>query len=71
MKQETEQLEVLLPPVYLYEKIKDAPQIYFDFSEKDEIELNTSMAFPKGKLVIEKAWKENNSFILVIDRYSG
>lgn len=64
VKQETEQLEVLLPPVYLYEKIKDAPQIHLDFNEKDEIELNKSMAFPKGKLMIEKAWKENRQLYL-------
>lgn len=64
VKQETEQLEVLLPPIYLYEKIKDAPQIHLDFNEKDEIELNKSMAFPKGKLMIEKAWKENRQLYL-------
>jgi len=60
VKQETEQLELLLPPVYLYKKVVDSPRLYLNFGEKNEFNLERSASFPQGKVIIEKAWLEKN-----------
>ena len=64
VKQETEQLEVLLPPVYLYKTVADSPQLSLDFRGKNEIQLGKVMPFSQGELIIEKAWKEDNRLYL-------
>ncbi|MEL7563861.1 MAG: zf-HC2 domain-containing protein [Dehalobacterium sp.] len=61
MKQETEQMELLLPPVYLYQKAADLPKLHLDFHEKSELNLEASIPFKDKKLIVEKAWLENNS----------
>jgi hypothetical protein len=58
VKRETEQLELLLPPVYLYKKVADSPKIQLNFEEKNELNLERSVPFPQGKIIIEKAWLE-------------
>ena len=64
VKQETEQLEVLLPPVYLYKTVADSPQLSLDFRGKNEIQVGKVMPFSQGELIIEKAWKEDNRLYL-------
>lgn len=64
VKQETEQLELLLPPVYLYKKVTESPKVQLNFEDKNELLLEKSVAFPQGKLIIEKAWLEKNQLYL-------
>lgn len=64
VKQDTEELELLLPPVYLYEKVGDSPTLYLNFAEKNELTLAKSVSSPHGKVIIEKAWLEENSIYL-------
>lgn len=55
VKKETESLELLLPPVYLYEWVKDSPRVHLDFGEVDELYPGEGIGFPGGRVVIEKA----------------
>ncbi|MDD2497620.1 MAG: hypothetical protein PHT78_10185 [Desulfitobacteriaceae bacterium] len=64
VKRETEQLELLLPPVYLYKKAAKSPKIHLNFGEKKELNLERSVLFPQGKLIIEKIWLEKNQLCL-------
>ncbi|HHX51110.1 MAG TPA: hypothetical protein GX711_06695 [Clostridia bacterium] len=64
MKRETEQMELLLPPVYLYKKIEEHREIHLNFEDKNELVLDRNIAFPQGKVVIEKAWLEKNTVYL-------
>ncbi|MCR4442846.1 MAG: zf-HC2 domain-containing protein [Peptococcaceae bacterium] len=64
VKQETEQMELLLPPVYLYKKVEDSPKLYLNFEDKNELNLERSVSFPQGKVIIEKAWLEKNTVYL-------
>lgn len=64
VKQGTEQLELLLPPVYIYQKIEDSPKLYLSFEDKNELNQEKSILLPQGKLIIEKAWLEKNQLYL-------
>lgn len=64
VKRETEQLELLLPPVYLYKKVAESPRLHLNFGAKNELNLERSFTFPQGKLIIEKAWLEKNQLFL-------
>ncbi len=64
VKQETEHLELLLPPVYLYEKVAGSPDIQLNFQEKSELDLARSISYPGGKLVVEKVWLAEKSVCL-------
>jgi len=61
VKQETEQLELLLPPVYLYEKVADSPKLDLNFQDKNELNLERSIPYRGGKVIVEKAWLEENN----------
>jgi len=64
VKQDTQQLELLLPPVYLYKKVEGSPILHLNFEEKNELNLEKSVLFPQGKLIIERAWLEKNQVYL-------
>lgn len=64
IKRETEQLELLLPPVYLYKKVAELPKIQLNFEEKNELNLEKSIPFHRGKIIIEKAWLEKKQVYL-------
>ncbi len=64
VKQETEQLELLLPPVFLYERVENSPDISLDFGEGNELSLDEKIPFPNGRVIIEKAWLEDNQLHL-------
>ena len=53
-------MELLLPPVYLYKKIEEQPEIHLNFEGKNELILDKSISFPQGKVAIEKTWVEEN-----------
>jgi len=61
MKHETEKMELLLPPIYIYEKGADEPKLHLNFQEKSELNMGTSIPFQDKMLVVEKAWREENS----------
>jgi hypothetical protein len=58
VKQETESLELILPPLYLYEGMEASPKVHLDFGEGDELFPGAEILFPGGKVIIEKAWME-------------
>ena len=60
VKRETEQLELLLPPVYLYKKVAESPKIQLNFDEKNELNLERNVLLSQGRIIIEKAWLEKN-----------
>lgn len=64
VKRETEQLELLLPPVYLYKKVAGSPEIQLNFKEKNELNLEKGVAFSQGKIIIEKARLEEQQIYL-------
>lgn len=64
VKQDAEQLELLLPPVYLYKKIESSPNLYLSFEKKNELNLEQSITLSQGKLIIEKVWLEKNQICL-------
>lgn len=64
VKQDAQQLELLLPPVYLYKKVGDSSKLHLNFGEKNELNLEQNFASPQGKLIIEKAWLEKNQVYL-------
>ena len=64
VKRETEQLELLLPPVYLYKKAAESPIIQLNFAEKNELNLERSAVFSRGKVIIEKAWLDSKQLYL-------
>lgn len=60
VEQGTERMELLLPPVYLYERMEGESRIELDFREENEIDLDKSFSCGEGRVVIEKAWLEKN-----------
>lgn len=64
VKKETENLELLLPPVYLYEWMEDSPKVYLDFGEGDELFPGEEIKFPGGKIILEKAWLEEGRIFM-------
>jgi len=61
--QESEQFELLLPPIYLYKEVA-SPKLYLSFQGREELDLNTNVAFPQGEIIIDKAWMDNNILYL-------
>ncbi|MFZ7101094.1 MAG: zf-HC2 domain-containing protein [Peptococcaceae bacterium] len=55
---QTEELEFVLPPIYVFHKIPDAPQISLDFTEQTAIDKEHVIPFDKGLLKISRAWLE-------------
>lgn len=64
VKQDTEQIELLLPPVYLYEKAANSPKLHLEFMEKNELNLERSISYRGGKVIVEKVWLEKNQVYL-------
>jgi hypothetical protein len=64
VKQEAESLELLLPPVYLYDEVQDSPRVCLDFGEGDELIPGEEIPFPGGRISIEKAWLEEGRVYL-------
>ncbi len=64
VKQDTKQMELLLPPVYLYEKVADSPKLQLNFREKNELNLERSIPYRVGKIIVEKVWLEKNNIFL-------
>lgn len=63
-KWKTEQIELLLPPIYLYKKIAESPKIHLNFEGKDELNLERSVSLSQGRLIIEKAWLEKDQLYI-------
>lgn len=61
--QESEQFELLLPPIYLYREV-DLSKLYFSFQGREELALNSNMLLPQGEIIIDKAWIDNNILYL-------
>lgn len=64
VQQETEQLELLPPPIYLYEEVINSPILQLDFQEKNGLNLEKSIAYWDGKVIVEKVWLEDKSVYL-------
>lgn len=64
IKMDTEQLEFLLPPVYLYEKLQKTAQIPLDFRERETADLQQTISYGEGRFIIEKAWIEKKKVSL-------
>ncbi|MGI6227358.1 MAG: zf-HC2 domain-containing protein [Peptococcales bacterium] len=57
---ETEEVELLLPPIYVFTKSNSNDKIRLDFSKENEITLNKIIPLKEGKIIINKAWLEEN-----------
>lgn len=64
VNREIEQMELLLPPVYLYEKVKTSDKLTLDFKEASAVDLQQTISYGEGRLVIEKAWTEKDKVSL-------
>jgi len=64
VKKGTEQLEILLPPIYLYEKLKEESKIDLNFQKENTINLQRSISYGEGRVIIEKAWLEKDRLYL-------
>jgi hypothetical protein len=64
VNQKVKELELLLPPVYLYHKVESSPKLHLSFKGKVELNLEKNVALPQGKLIIEKAWLEEDQLFL-------
>ncbi len=64
VKQEAENLELMLPPLFLYERIEDSPEVYLDFEEGNELIPGDEIRFPGGHVAIDKAWLEEGRLYL-------
>jgi len=58
VEQKTDNLELLIPPVYLYEKVKEKNEIYLNFTEQEVINVEKSISYQGGKVIVEKVWLE-------------
>jgi len=63
VSQESQQLELLLPSIYLYSKV-DAAELNLNFREKGEIDLGKSIPLTQGELVLGKAWLKDGILYL-------
>ncbi|PKM89537.1 MAG: hypothetical protein CVU87_05150 [Firmicutes bacterium HGW-Firmicutes-12] len=61
VKQDTQQMELVLPPIYLYKKVEGIPQLYLNFENQNELILDERLSFSQGEVLIEKAWLEENA----------
>jgi len=57
---ETDKLELVLPPVYLYQKVQKPQKVLLDFREQNQITLEKTISLVEGKVIIEKAWLEKD-----------
>ena len=64
VKPETDSLELMLPPLYLYEWTEDSPKVYLDFGEEDKLSPDEELAFPGGKVIISRAWLEEGRIFI-------
>lgn len=64
VEQESQQLELLLPPIYLYKEVIDSPELYLNLQETDELVLETSISLAQGELFIDKAWLDDGALYL-------
>jgi hypothetical protein len=64
VKKEAESLELILPPVYLYEWMENSPKVYLGFGEGDELYPGEEIEFPGGKIILEKARLEEGRIYL-------
>jgi hypothetical protein len=55
VKQDAKNLELLLPPVYLYEHVQDLPGLNLDFEAANELTPGEGILFPGGRVLVEKA----------------
>ncbi len=64
VKQETEHLELHLPPIYVYQEVEDSPRLYLDFQDEDEIKPAKVLPYHGGNVIIEKVWMEDGRVYL-------
>jgi hypothetical protein len=64
VKQDTKSIELLLPPVYLYESIKDSPGIDLSFEGANELTPGEGIQFPGGQVLVEKVWLEDGQLYM-------
>jgi len=56
VSQSAEDLELLLPPLYLYKSTDHSPALTLDFTAGKELELDISIPLKGVRVIIEKAW---------------
>jgi len=60
----TEEIELVLPSIYVFTKVNTENKIDLDFTKGTQISLNKVIPFKDGKIVINKAWlKEKRVFV--------
>ncbi|KJS85909.1 MAG: hypothetical protein JM58_07645 [Peptococcaceae bacterium BICA1-8] len=55
---QTEEVELVLPPIYVFTKANNNDEISLDFSKEAEIKLDKVITLKEGKIIINKAWLE-------------
>jgi len=55
---QTEEVELVLPPIYVFTKVNNVNKISLDFSKEAEIKLDKVIPIKEGKIIINKAWLE-------------
>jgi len=61
---QTEEVELLLPPIYVFTKSNGNDEISLDFSQEAEITLNKVIPLKEGKIIINKAWLEEERIFI-------
>ena len=54
----TEEIELVLPPIYAFSKVNNGNKIDLDFTQKTEIKLDKAIPLKEGRIIINKAWLE-------------
>ncbi|MDX9870952.1 MAG: zf-HC2 domain-containing protein [Clostridia bacterium] len=62
--QDTRQLELILPAIYLYKEAKGKPFVKLDFRERNELVLNKTLPAASGRIIVRKAWLEEGTLNL-------
>ncbi|MFZ5942843.1 MAG: DUF4179 domain-containing protein [Bacillota bacterium] len=52
---QTEEVELLLPPIYVFAKVNNRDKIGLDFTKESEINLDKVVTLKEGKIIINKA----------------
>ncbi|MGI6686238.1 MAG: zf-HC2 domain-containing protein [Bacillota bacterium] len=67
VEQESQKLDMLLPPLYLYKKTADSLDSIkweLNFQEKNELNLEKSIPYQDGNIILEKVWREDDRIYL-------
>lgn len=64
VEQESAELELFLPSLYLYEKSDESLKFALDFQVKNEQALEQSISCYDGTIILEKVWREKDQIYL-------